>query len=307
MSQRLQDIVVATDFNAPSDVALRRAAALARRQDARLQLLHVFADRSQRRGALLPQRTETATAIPHGERKRACEQRLGQMAARLQEAAPLAVSHQILEGKPAEEISRFVDEVGSDLVVIGQDEASGLRRVLGATTALRLLRRLPSPLLISKDADVPSYQRILVPVDFGAACRRGVALARHWFEQAELHLLHVVPVQVDLAPTEVAWAGTISQQADEAALREAHSRLAQFALECGTEISRIRLHVRQGNIATAVADCADENDAQLVVVGSDCSALIGGLAPRLMQEAPRDVLLINTTKAIPRSASDEIE
>ncbi len=132
-------ILVPTDFSYAADRALHYAVQLARRQRARVALLHVVAP------AAIPSRflTSVRTDLPllaelSGEHLDRLARRMG---IRSRRAA-------VKTGNAAEEIFRFADEIGADLIVIGARGHSKLDRLLIGTTAERVVRHARCPVLV---------------------------------------------------------------------------------------------------------------------------------------------------------------
>ncbi len=121
----------------------------------------------------------------------------------------------LVPGKGWLEIIRQVLRGKHDLVVVGTRDLTGLRRMLFGNTAMKLLRRCPCPVLVTKPltfasgvlwasvrrgpgTDV-SALNILVATDLKpsseVALRLGIALAQQM--NAHLHILHVVEYKLD--------------------------------------------------------------------------------------------------------------
>lgn len=62
----------------------------------------------------------------------------------------LSVSHVLLEGDPAGEISRFAAEAGIDVVVIGTHGRTGVDRLVMGSVAERVMREAPCSVLVVK-------------------------------------------------------------------------------------------------------------------------------------------------------------
>src|SRR5262249_31325737 len=61
----------------------------------------------------------------------------------------LAVRQQLMvEGDPADEILRFADEIGADLIVMGSHGRTGVMRVLMGSVSRKVLDRAKCPVLI---------------------------------------------------------------------------------------------------------------------------------------------------------------
>lgn len=88
----------------------------------------------------------------------------------------LAVETRVTNGIPSEEVLRAAEAGDADLIVVGTRGKSGLEHVVLGSTAERVIRMAPCPVLAVRGSGGPlsaepvSFRRILVPVDF-SDCR----------------------------------------------------------------------------------------------------------------------------------------
>ncbi len=139
-----------------------------------------------------------------------------------------------------------------------------------------------------------SYRHILLALDLSedseAVARRGLEIARPL--QAEVSLLHVV----EFIPVDPAGEALLPPPVDmESELVEgARRRLAELADRLGLE--RAPQHVEVGNIKAEIVRVAQEQDADLVVLGSrerhGLAILLGSTEKSILSSAPCDVLAV---------------
>jgi nucleotide-binding universal stress UspA family protein len=113
----------------------------------------------------------------------------------------------VLSGRPFEEVCKLAGEIDADLIVMPTRGYSGLSRVVLGSTAERIVRFSPCPVLtlrgakyettmLAKDAETADFKvrRILVPVDFSRCSLAGTKYAARLARStgAILRLLHVV-------------------------------------------------------------------------------------------------------------------
>jgi nucleotide-binding universal stress UspA family protein len=137
----------AIDFSDASRAAMRQAAALARRLDAELDLLHVHVPQPVAPPDLVTPALDFAE-IASAELK-------GAMAAWQEEAeriAGRAVRSTVLPGAVVDEIVRFTTERGHDLVIVGSHGLTGVKRLLLGSVAERVVREAPCPVLVIRGA-----------------------------------------------------------------------------------------------------------------------------------------------------------
>ncbi len=139
------NILVPTDFSAPSDAALEYAKALAMRFNASLHLIHVV-EYPIVTGAF---GTETYVAEPPGfaaAMKRDAEHHL---AARLttSERSWLRATTEILTGPAAPTIVGAAGDLGVNLIVMGTHGRTGIAHAVMGSVAERVVRLAPCPVL----------------------------------------------------------------------------------------------------------------------------------------------------------------
>jgi nucleotide-binding universal stress UspA family protein len=187
---KLARILVATDFSAAGERAVRLAAAWAARHRAQLRIVH----------AMPPARW---LAGPWGQSRAALSgihSRAGALLARLANecdpAQALEVSTGLLTGKAAREIAKAAAKFECDLLVIGARGGGALADVesgLGGTAA-KLLDRSEQPLLLVRQADTAPVERVLAAIDLSPLSRAVVAAARTCAQGRPLQIFHAYSV-----------------------------------------------------------------------------------------------------------------
>ena len=139
-----QNILVATDFGGPADVALDYAVELAKRLGASLTVLHAY--------------TIPVYAFPDGGMI-STPTLAAELATRGQSALDAAVARHrnagvpikalLREGVVWEEIVRTAEQEGAGLIVMGTHGRTGLSHLLLGSVAEKLLQLSPCPLLLS--------------------------------------------------------------------------------------------------------------------------------------------------------------
>ena len=281
----METILVATDFSERSDIALARAAMIARKAHARLHLVHVVDDDQK------PPIVEGNTAI--------AEQMLQEETGRLQHAWGLDCIGAVVLGDPFEGIARAADAIGPELVVIGAHRRRLLRDVFVGTTAQRTIRRARWPVLMVNAPAERDYANVLVPTDLSAASRKAARhLATMELARPMQHtLLHVI----DAPPQRLLMANMVQEHKMERYLIELKTEAEQALAEFGATLpfGRCEKVVRHQEAATSVAilDAAREMKADLIVVASQgrvglSKTFLGSVAEEVLRRADRDVLAI---------------
>jgi universal stress protein E len=186
----LARILVATDFSAAGQRAVRLAAIWAARHRAALRVVHVTPPArwltgpwGQSRAALRGIHSQ-ASAV------------LARIAHECDPAHALEVSTGLLTGKASKEIVKAAAEFDCDLLVIGArgggalaDAESGL-----GGTATKLLDRSEQPLLLVRQADTAPAERVLAAIDLSPVSRAVIAAARTCAQGQPLQVLHAYSV-----------------------------------------------------------------------------------------------------------------
>lgn len=140
----LKNILVATDFSEPSDVAVTYGRVLAKAFGARLHLLHVVPEAMALPWAAATDGTSLADIQLQWEKE---------AAGRLQAAAPedLKGTNQIVlatrAGDPVQEITGYAKDHEMDLVVLGTHGRGFVAHVFLGSVAERVVRLAPCPVL----------------------------------------------------------------------------------------------------------------------------------------------------------------
>jgi nucleotide-binding universal stress UspA family protein len=146
------------------------------------------------------------------------------------------------------------------------------------------------------------YGSIVVGTDgsetAGEAVRQAIELAKA--VDAELHVVSAYnPVpeaelrrQRQEAPQDIQYSINPRQEA-EATLEKARERVEQAGV-------RVRAHSQEGDPADAILDVAEDNDADLVIVGNRgmtgaARFLLGSVPNKISHHAPCSVMIIRTT------------
>jgi nucleotide-binding universal stress UspA family protein len=139
-------LLVPTDFGRAAARAVRAGMELARRQRARLTLLHVLP--RTMRVAFLEGPPQDARGHLREGRRRECFARLGALVPPGGGAGDVAC--RVAVGDPAAEIVKVAARVEADLIVMGASGRRGLARLLGGSVAEGVIRRAPCPVLAIK-------------------------------------------------------------------------------------------------------------------------------------------------------------
>lgn len=142
MSYEIHNILCAIDFSETSSKAIEHAHSLALKHGASLVLMHAW----QLPAYALPEGAIVANPQYITQIQHELEKSLAAAVAKL-EGSGVAVSGKLGEGPAHLEVNRLAEELGVDLVVIGTHGRTGLSHVLLGSTAERVVRGCPVPVL----------------------------------------------------------------------------------------------------------------------------------------------------------------
>jgi nucleotide-binding universal stress UspA family protein len=300
MRVEFKKILCATDFSEFSNLAVNYGVALAKEFEAGLIISHVI--------------DLSSVAIygefqldPVGQQNRIIEDATAQLEELIGDQAvdwePL-----ITVGKPADEISRVVEEKKINLVVAATRGRSGFKRLILGSVTERLMRTLSCPLLVvrspghefvSPEAHKVRLQKILVGCDFspdsGRAFDYGLSLAQEF--QAELHLVNVIepPVQPNLIREETLVSGEIQQDYHDMLIQKLKDMVPEEAANwCIPQTSII-----EGQPFDELIKYADTRDIDMIVLGVRGHGLVktlflGSTTDRVIRDAPCPVLSVSS-------------
>ena len=148
MPASLRRVLLPTDFSKGSEIALEYAVDLARRDGAELIVLHVvedFADYSLLYSDFFPFQKPVNELYERAEER--TRQKIEELVASCGEPVP---RHRaiVTTGSPHREIVRAVAQERIDLVVIATHGRSGFAHALLGSTAERVVRHAPCPVLV---------------------------------------------------------------------------------------------------------------------------------------------------------------
>lgn len=149
--KRFEKILLATDFSDYSEVACEYALTLAKSYDAALTVVHVINEPVDLRGFYVPH-------ISFEQLEKEIETSATTMLAtfctnNLKEFSNYKTS--VVTGIPYEEIIRVATEENSSLIVIGTHGRTGLDHLIFGSTAERVVRSAPCPVLTIRLPSAP--------------------------------------------------------------------------------------------------------------------------------------------------------
>ena len=280
--KQLRRVMTAVDFSEPARAAFDYALGLSRANAAELTVVHaVPTDRSFRWDAL--QRIALVAAL-----RRAAE------------AAGVRLKVSVQNGDPAGVILLHARARRPDLIVLGTNERSGLARLRLGSAAEAVALRAEQPVLIvpasaAESADDPSFNSILVAVDFSAGSIASVEMALSIAnENSRVTLAHVVPGVTPVTASRYMYR-LMEPEYQRLLARDAWRRMPE--LMPANAKTKVHARVVTGDAATEIGRVASKVNADLIIVGVTPRGAIGrrifgSTAARIIRIAGRPVLAI---------------
>jgi nucleotide-binding universal stress UspA family protein len=305
---KIDKILVPIDFSPASMEMLGYAAGLAKRFEAAVHLIHVY---SPEEAALVP---GAGDLMPQTAEELFCQQL--SPSHREQVDSLSAHKRHVRSGAAYHEICELAREIKADLIVLATRGHSGLKHVLLGSTAERVVRVAPCPVLVVRqkkqkrvatrpDARQAGFnlRKILVPVDFSqcslAGAMHAALLARTL--DATACFLHVLyppgPVLVDRVTGEITRNGEL-ERADACLNMEAFMKLDFLRdIKCESEI-------RTGYPIDVICAESSRPDIDLVVTSTHGRTgfdhmLIGSVAEHVVRYAECPVMVVPSRRFKP--------
>lgn len=292
----MKRLLAATDLSAPSRHAVDRAYRLAAERGWPLTLAHAIPpgifDELQ---ALLGSDAPSLDACLLAETRA----RLTALNDDPRHTHGITAECTVLSGRPIDAIARHAEEIDAGLLVLGARGEGFLRQLTLGSTASRLLRRTPQPVLVVKQAPHEPYRRVLVAVDFSPAALAALRLVRQLAPEAMLILLHAVEMpfegKMQYANVDPGIIQRYRVEAQLSGMQKLRDLARREALpDAGTQL--LALH---GDAARLIIEQEQEQDCDLIVVGKRGmhiaeELLLGSTTRHVLLESQGDVLVSTT-------------
>jgi nucleotide-binding universal stress UspA family protein len=299
MRVQFNHILCATDFSDFSNHTISYGIALAKEFEAKLFVSHVI--------------DLSSVAIygefqldPVGQQNRIMQDADAQLK-KLAGDQEISWEPLITVGKPADEISRAVEEKDIDLVITATRGRSGLKRIILGSVTERLMRTLSCPLLVVNSPEhkfvsvadqAVKIKKILVGCDFspdsGQAFEHALSLAQEF--QAELHLAHVIesPTQPELKQEDTPVSEEIQQDYRDLLSRKLKEMVPVEARYWCTPHTSIL----EGQPYEEIVRYAESQDMDMIVLGVRGHGLVktlflGSTTDRVVRRSPCPVLSVS--------------
>lgn len=220
----------------------------------------------------------------------------------------IPVATRMATGIPSEEINASAQAEDSDLIIVGTRGKTGLAHVLLGSTAERVIRTAPCPVLaVHTMKDGPAIERgvclerILVPIDFSDCSLDALEYAAVVAKQAKasIELVHV------LEPVSYGLDFTLGHADERVQQRERLTkRLDELSSALSATGMTVKSHLRGGVPVDTILDDVRSLRSDLVVMGTHgrrgfSHVMAGSVAEALLRRATCAVLTVRSPKFKP--------
>ena len=277
-------LLLATDFSTRSDRALRRAALIADKSGAAITLLHVIDDDQPK---YLIERHHQAAAML-----------LEDAVKTIRQFDRVEADMNIMTGDVASSIVQVAEEIDAAMIVVGPYRRK-LKNIFIGTTAERTIERSDRPVLMANGMPSGVYERTFLALDLDDASRSAVRAARalgliEGTEVTAMHAFDAPAAGMMRRAMEVPDAIDHYVAGEEA---QARPKVEEFLAELDVRPELLLLRPIEAVPAQSILACAEAENAELVVVGTNRRRgaerlLLRSVATEILRQADCDVLVV---------------
>lgn len=296
----LRTVLVGTSLGEESDQVVRAGLGVARAANARVYLVHASPIEP------LPVGFDVgAVPILEQERIEQCTGELRRQVERLGLGESDLAGSIVLAGAPHRILTDTAQDLEAGLIVVGATGSGPFSAELLGSTADRVVRKAPCPVLVVRDGLPVPPRRVLAPVDLsplsGAAFRCGLHLLAQIAspEDVQVQAVYALSFLDSLAFREKA--GGVPLAETEALAAE---DLRRFVLEHRPGVPfPVETATLAGEAREAILKTLGESPADLLILGTHGRGgwdrlILGSVASTVTRKAPCSVLLISPEAAV---------
>ena len=283
--------LVSSNLKEPSKEAVERAIWLAKASSAHLTFYYVLPSWAANQDA------SPAVPLDEGYDKRTVEDHAKEVMVNLVDQARsqgVVAGSRVGFGRSWIEIIRQVIRESHDLVIVGAKDPNGVMQFLTGSTEIKLLRKCPCAVWVTQQQADPGIESILVAHDLrpvgDLAMELGCSMAQ--MHDSQLHVVHAAeyPEMNSMFPSRVSAESAANYRRE--AKGHIAAQLRRFDL-----LGRAHVHLETRAPAFAIWHCIEDNNIDLVVMGTVARTGIPGLitgntAERLLPLIPCSILAV---------------
>jgi nucleotide-binding universal stress UspA family protein len=285
-------ILAALDLEVRSNAVTARAGQLAATHATQLVLLHVIEREMLSYVAGVSGRSE---AKLQDELRQPTLTRLGSVLSEIGRSPRIA--SRVEFGSPHEVITRVAREISADLIMIGRGKKQSLKEMVLGSTADRVIRTSPAPVLLVRRQSVKPYMQLVVAVDFSPQSAAAAREARKLAPEGRITLIHVddIPPSFEQLMLRAGTSQTAIEEYRSARISKASQDLTGFAREVMGS-GKTHMRILQGVPGIVFARLSRRSCVELLALGPHgrnivLQALLGSVTQRVLRKAECDVLV----------------
>jgi Universal stress protein UspA and related nucleotide-binding proteins len=308
---KIKGFLVAIDFSKPCLQAVEFALPLLKKFGAELHLVHVFATDYP-----IANMTTIPLIVPNLEIGSRIRQQLRDVVAKYSVELRAENIH-ALNGRAFEEICRLAQDRGMNLIVMSTRGNTGLKHLALGSTAERIVRHSPCPVLVVRPPGrgkkggnngkvvkpALTFEKILVPIDFSECSLKGLSYARALAQQfgSKLVLLNSVALQYYIAADE--YARYDLPLFLEKAVQIARDKMRDLVQSTNWANLKVETSIEMGHAGQQICAAAKDHDIDVIVTATHGRTglkhvLIGSTAEYIVRHAPCSVLVVPNLDSI---------
>jgi nucleotide-binding universal stress UspA family protein len=140
----IKKIILSTDFSEASYHAMEYAVYMSKKFGAELDIVHVVFDETYLMTMYIPQGTLQGVL---GELETGAQQHIDEFLKNCPPLDGVKYKTKLLKGTPHNEIIKYAEESGADMIVIGTHGRTGIEHVLFGSTAEKIISRASCPVV----------------------------------------------------------------------------------------------------------------------------------------------------------------
>lgn len=283
----LNSMVIASDFSKHAEYALQRALSLAEQHHSSLHVLNVVRQSLSVGFARFSGNEQQKKLL---ELEKSTKDKLSALTKKYSFDVPVTLAVSL--GRAADEIIRYAEKNQCHLILAGAHGQYHINDHILGTTSGDIVRQGSTPVLLTKNEPVFSYDRILIATDFSEVSKKAVEFAFQCFPNATFQLLHIV----DIYYSDFLNSDDDSPSKNEKT-KDILEKLDDFLKRCKVKHEKFDKKIIGGYLADAIVIQSEKWNADLLVFGAQGHSklhyfLMGSVAKRLLQLSSRDMLVI---------------
>ena len=306
-NSRIDMVLIGTSLGEESDRVVRSGLAVARAAGARAFLVHAAQPEPQLVGYEVG-----AGPVLDLEQIAQGEEELQRQIERLGADGPDLAGSKVKIGAPHRILVETAEEMGADLIVVGATGSGPFAAELLGSTADRVLRKAPCPVLIVRGELPVPPRRVLAPVDLstlsGDSFRCGLQLLARLVGSAEVQVQAVLALSLLDA---LAFRQRTGMSVEQAA-QHVGAQLQRFVLENRSDLPfPVETAVLPGEPRLEILREVEEHPVDLLILGTHGRGgmdrlVLGSVASTVARKAPCSVLVIPPEAALAEGISEAI-